>query len=69
MQFAIPHVPRRVRFSQVPGAVGRLVRSVILGLLFMAVVGTGATVAGRFFLKERAFLARALEVKGVVARK
>lgn len=67
MQFAIPHAPRRVRFSQVPGAVGRLVRTVILGLLFMAVVGTGAAFAGRFFIKERGFFDRAQEVEGFVA--
>ena len=67
MQFAIPHAPRRVRFSQVPGAVGRLVRTLILGLLIMAVVGTGAAIAGRFFVKERAFFSQALEVPGVVA--
>jgi len=67
VQFAIPHVPRRVRLAQVPGAVGRLVRTSMLGLLFMAVVGAGAAVAGRFFLKERTFLARALEVEGLVS--
>ena len=67
MQFAIPHAPRRVRFTQVPGAVARLVRTLLLGLLFMAGVGAGATVAGRFFVKERAFLARAQEVEGLVS--
>ena len=68
MQFAIPHAPRRVRFTQVPGAVGRLVRTVLLGLVFMAVLGLGASFAGRFFIKERGFHARALEVDGLVAR-
>ncbi|WP_224363246.1 DUF3592 domain-containing protein [Hyalangium versicolor] len=67
MQFAIPHAPRRVRFSQVPGAVGRLLRTIALGLLFMAVLGAGAGVAGRFFMKERSFFARAQEVVGLVA--
>lgn len=68
MQFAIPHAPRRVRFNQVPGAVGRLVRTLLLGLGFMAVLGVGASFAGRFFIKERGFHARALEVDGLVAR-
>ncbi len=67
MQFAIPHAPRRVRFTQVPGAVGRLVRTIVLGLLFMGALGAGASVAGRFFMKERDFFSRALEVKGLVA--
>jgi hypothetical protein len=67
VQFAIPRKPRRVRFTQVPGAVARLVRTLLLGLLFMAGVGAGATVAGRFFVKERAFLERAEQVEGLVA--
>ncbi|MDY7231066.1 DUF3592 domain-containing protein [Hyalangium rubrum] len=67
MQFAIPHAPRRVRFTQVPGAVGRLLRTLALGLLFMGVLGAGASFVGRFFLKESAFLARAREVEGLVS--
>jgi len=67
VQFAIPHAPRRVRFNQVPGAVGRLIRTVLLGLGFMAVLSFGASFAGRFFIKERGFHARALEVDGLVA--
>ena len=67
MQFAIPHAPRRVRFFQVPGAVGRLVRTLLLGLLFMAVLGAGAAFAGRFFVKERSFFIRSEEVVGLVA--
>jgi hypothetical protein len=67
VQFAIPHAPRRVRFTQVPGSVGRLLRTVLLGLVFMAVLGTGASFAGRFFVKERGFLDRAREVDGLVS--
>jgi len=67
VQFAIPHAPRRVRFSQVPGAVGRLARTLVLGLLFMGIVAAVAGVAGRFFVKERAFLDRAREVEGFVS--
>jgi hypothetical protein len=67
VQFAIPHAPRRVRFTQVPGAVGRLLRTIALGLLLMAGFGAGAALVGRFFIEERAFIARAQEVEGVVA--
>lgn len=67
MQFAIPHAPRRVRFFQVPGAMGRLILTAILGLLLMAVVATGAAFAGRFFMKERGFFTRAKQVDGYVA--
>jgi hypothetical protein len=67
VQFAIPHAPRRVRFTQVPGAVGRLVRTLLVGLVLMAAAGALAAVGGRFFLRERAFLARAQEVEGLVA--
>lgn len=67
MQFAIPHAPRRVRFTQVPGAVGRLARTVLLGLVLMAAAGAAAAAAGHFFMKERAFFARALEVEGRLA--
>ncbi len=68
MQFAIPHAPRRVRFTQVPGAVGRLLRTLLLGLVFMAVLGAGASFAGRFFIRERGFHERAREVEGLVAQ-
>jgi hypothetical protein len=67
VQFAIPHAPRRVRFTQVPGAVGRLLRTLGLGLLLMAVVGAGASLAGRFFIKERTFFIRARQVEGLVS--
>jgi hypothetical protein len=55
-----------VRLTQVPGAVGRLLRGVALGLLAMAALGTVASVAGRFFVEEQAFAARAEEVDGQV---
>lgn len=66
MQLAIPHAPRKVRLTQVPGAVGRLVRGVVLGLAAMALFGTGATWAGRFFVEEQGFAARAEEIEGLV---
>lgn len=66
MQLAIPHAPRKVRLTQVPGAVGRLARDAVLGLAFMALLGAGATWAGRFFVEEHGFNARAEEVDGVL---
>lgn len=68
MQLAIPHAPRRVRLTQVPGAVWRLARGALLGLGAMAVLGAGAGWAGRFFVEEQAFAARAQEVEAQVAR-
>jgi hypothetical protein len=66
MQLAIPHAPRKVRLTQVPGAVVRLVRGVVLGLAFIALLGTGAAWAGRFFVEEQGFAARAEEIDGLV---
>ncbi|HZI10323.1 MAG TPA: DUF3592 domain-containing protein [Myxococcus sp.] len=66
MQLAIPHAPRKVRLTQVPGAVRRLVLGVLLGLGAMAALGAGASVAGRVFVEEQAFAARAEEVDGQV---
>ncbi|MCP3103667.1 DUF3592 domain-containing protein [Myxococcus sp. K15C18031901] len=67
MQLAIPHAPRKVRLTQVPGAVGRLARDAVLGLIFMALLGAGAMWVGRFFVEEQGFIARAEPVDGVLA--
>ncbi|WP_426752304.1 DUF3592 domain-containing protein [Myxococcus sp. Y35] len=66
MQLAIPHAPRQVQLKQVPGAVGRLVRGALLGLLAVAVLGAGAGWAGRYFVEEQGFASRASEVEGLV---
>ncbi|MFP2957703.1 DUF3592 domain-containing protein [Myxococcus sp. 1LA] len=66
MQLAIPHAPRKVRLTQVPGAVGRVVRGVLLGLAAVALLGTGAGWAGRYFVEEQRFASRAEEVEGLV---
>ncbi|WP_164013695.1 DUF3592 domain-containing protein [Pyxidicoccus trucidator] len=66
MQLAIPHAPRKVLLTQVPGAVGRLVRGVVLGLAAIALVGAGAAWAGRFFVEEQGFAVRAEEVEGLL---
>jgi hypothetical protein len=56
-----------VRFTQVPGTVGRLLLVLLAGLALMALLGAGAWAAGRLFVEERDFLARAQEVEGLVA--
>jgi hypothetical protein len=66
MQLAIPHAPRKVRLTQVPGAVRRLARGVVLGLAAFTLLGLGASQAGRFFVEEQDFAARAEEVEGLV---
>ncbi|MBN8232482.1 DUF3592 domain-containing protein [Corallococcus macrosporus] len=66
MQLAIPHAPRRVRLAQVPGAVARLVRGVVLGLVVIAVLGLGAGYVGRYFVEEQRFTARAELVDALV---
>ncbi|MCY1032038.1 DUF3592 domain-containing protein [Corallococcus sp. BB11-1] len=68
MQFAIPHAPRRVRLAQVPGAVARLVRGVLVALGVTALLGLGIGWVGRFFVEEQRFAARAEEVPALVAR-
>jgi hypothetical protein len=56
-----------VRFTQVPGTVGRLLGVLAGGLALMALLGAGAGLAGRLFVEERGFLARAQEVEGLVS--
>lgn len=67
MQLAIPQAPRRVPLSKVPGAIPRLVRVLLLGLVLMAALGAGAWALGRFVVEEQSFLARAVELEGRVA--
>ncbi|MCP3138156.1 DUF3592 domain-containing protein [Pyxidicoccus sp. QH1ED-7-1] len=45
---------------------GRLVRGVVLGIAAMMLFGTGAALAGRFFVEEQAFASRAEEVEALV---
>ncbi|MBZ4410705.1 DUF3592 domain-containing protein [Myxococcus sp. MISCRS1] len=66
MQLAIPHAPRKVRLTQVPGAVGRLARDAVLGLAFVALLGAVALWAGRHFVEEQGFTSRAEEVDGTI---
>ena len=66
MQFAIPHAPRRVRFFQVPGAVGRLVRTLFLGTLHGR-AGRRCRLGWALFVKERSFFIRSEEVVGLVS--
>jgi hypothetical protein len=68
MQLAIPHAPRAVRLVQVPGAVRRLAVAAALGTGLCVALGLAGTQAGRWLSDERAFLQRAEEVEGTVAR-
>ena len=67
MQLQIPHAPRKVRLSQVPGAVGRLLRALGLGLLGLAVCVAAGAWAGQRFWAERQFVASAVEISGRVS--
>ncbi|WNG47548.1 DUF3592 domain-containing protein [Archangium minus] len=67
MQLAIPQAPRRVPLFKVPGAMGRLVRVLAMGLVLMAALGAGARALGRFVVEEQGFLSRAQELEGRVA--
>ncbi|MFY0577255.1 hypothetical protein ACN28S_25690 [Cystobacter fuscus] len=64
MQLAIPQAPRRVSLIRVPGALARLGRVLLGGLLLMAALGAGAALLGRFVVEEQGFLARAEPLDG-----
>jgi hypothetical protein len=64
MQLAIPQAPRRVPLTRVPGAVARLGRVALGGLVLMAVLGAAASMLGRFLVEEQRFLARAEALDG-----
>ncbi|MET0400794.1 MAG: DUF3592 domain-containing protein [Cystobacter sp.] len=64
MQLAIPQAPRRVPLSRVPGALARLGRVALGGLVLMAALGAAASVLGRFVVEEQRFLARAEALEG-----
>lgn len=66
MQLAIPKAPRKVRFVQVPGAVGRLGLAVVLGALGVLALAAGARWVSNQVSAERSFLGRAAEISGTV---
>lgn len=68
MQLAIPHAPRPVRLSQVPGALLRLATAAALGLLLCGLAVAFALRGAGYFSAERAFLDRAKEVTATVTR-
>ncbi|MBX5482379.1 MAG: DUF3592 domain-containing protein [Myxococcaceae bacterium] len=68
MQLAIPHAPRPVRLTQVPGAVMRLSLAAAVGVGLCILAGGIALRATGYFSAERAFLGRAQRVEGTVIR-
>lgn len=62
LRFAIPKAPRQARLRQVPGAVRRLVRAVLVGVLVAAVIAVGAWAAGRWLGAEAAFFRAAVPI-------
>lgn len=64
MQVAIPHAPRAVKLSQVPGALGRLGLFAALSLLIIGALAFGALLLTRSLSEEAATLARAQKVEG-----
>ncbi len=66
MQLAIPSAPRKVRLTQVPGALGRLSVAFAVGLVLAAGLWWVALKAGGWLSSEREFLARAEEIDGTL---
>jgi hypothetical protein len=67
LRLAIPKTPRAVTYSQIPGAVRRLVIIVIVAVLACLGLGLLSLRAGRWFSKERDFFAAAEEVEARVS--
>ncbi len=68
MQFRIPHPPRQVRLTQIPGAVSRLARVAGVGLLLVGLLASAGRLAADLWVRERRFLSRAEAVPGVVSQ-
>ncbi|MDQ3263969.1 MAG: DUF3592 domain-containing protein [Myxococcota bacterium] len=68
MQFRIPHPPRQVRLTQIPGALSRLARAAAVGLLLVGLLASAGRAAADLWVRERRFLARAEAVPGVVSQ-
>ncbi len=66
MQLLIPHAPRAVRLSQVPGARARVAGAAVLCLLALAVAGVALARTQRWISTERAFAERGLALPGAV---
>ena len=66
MQLAIPSVPRKVKLSQIPGALRRVAWVALAAVVVTAVVWFVAARAQSSLSAERAFLSRAHEVQGRV---
>ncbi len=66
MQLQIPSAPRRVRLSQVPGALQRLGLTALAGVALVAALSWVAAQAGGWLSSERDFFSRAQEVEGTL---
>lgn len=64
MQFAIPHAPRAVKLSQVPGALKRLALFLLLALLLAAGFAAGASALSASFGEDVARLRRSEKITG-----
>jgi len=68
VQFRIPTAPRKVRLTQIPGALRRLALVFGLCLLGAGLLALAGRVAADRWVRERQFLLRAEEVPGVVSQ-
>lgn len=66
MQLRIPHAPRPVTLSQIPGARRRLLVVGALGFVGIVALGFVGQVVGAHVIAEQRFLARAVSVEGTV---
>lgn len=67
MRLLIPHAPRPVRLTQIPGALRRLLLTAATALGVLAVLTAGARVAADRYVQERRFLREAALITGTVA--
>lgn len=67
MHLRIPHAPRPVRLTQIPGALRRLLMTAAVALTLLAVLTLGARLAADRYVQERRFLREAAWVTGTVA--
>jgi Protein of unknown function (DUF3592) len=67
LRLAIPKAPRAVTYTQIPGAVRRLVISMVVALVACAGLGVLSLRAGRWFSTEREFFSSAEEVQARIS--
>src|SRR5690349_10181556 len=67
LRLAIPKTPRAVTYTQIPGAVRRLVIIVAVAVVACVALGFLSLRAGRWFSTEKEFFAAAQEVEARVS--